>query len=789
MRPLTLARTCALSMLVVSPALAAGQTSTAPLTVDPRAHGAVCDGRSLGLADIVAETLPGTFEPSKSDCNMTGSSAVLTCSTSAPFTVNDVGKVIAVYGAGPNRSGYVVPLATTIDSYQSASQVTLATAASTSVTAAEHVVWGTNDDRALQAAVDALADRGGGVLMSPLGTCLTHGIVLPCADIGNFTGSGYLHCTRKYNGIHIRGVSRNVSRWENWDPATSVNTLSGHPALISLGYSATLPAPASGSAPPGRLRDIEISHLSFWQVKHNTTGVFQGAAVTTSAVDGLTVHDTDAYSHDGPCYQSAGGAKTINVSMHHNVARLCGLGGPSGAGTTGAFTSDAAFTTLSDNTIRQSGQCFELGGHDVVVRGNDCDGENGSTNPLSVNLSSASTGAWNVSIRNNRFVGHSSGSFENVLGKMSTVNVEGNEFIDHGSLGLGGGKETNNVVEGIQPTSVHGVSSVVGNTFTFTGKKAPAGSVFAVVGNATVMESWVVDRNTLNYRTASCTGSPRNACRVDGDCMAGSCVVPSNVMSIAQDFGGPRWAPSRAQAVGDWTVPVIWNGLIYRCTKAGTTGTKEPMWPTGSGATVSDGAAVWTMYGAHPRVQLSNLTLTGPIGAAPQNAVGSEITVQGQRPALLLRHITSPYSFRVSGSPAAGTGTGDQVSGIGGPFDDRIAQWSQRNDDSSPSRHGYYDVGVVIRKRVPSAGSGGEGWLVTRAGYAAPAWTASASHAFGDFATATTDNGHFYRITSAPSCTSAAAEPAWLTTAGAATPDGACTWVESGASALFTPRP
>ena len=142
MRPLTLARTCALLMLAVSPALATGQTSTAPLTVDPRDHGAACDGRSLGLADIVSETLTGTFEPSKSDCNMTGSSAVLTCSTSAPFTANDVGKVIAVYGAGANSGGYIVPLATTIGSYQSASQVTLATAASTSVTAAEHVGCG-----------------------------------------------------------------------------------------------------------------------------------------------------------------------------------------------------------------------------------------------------------------------------------------------------------------------------------------------------------------------------------------------------------------------------------------------------------------------------------------------------------------------------------------------------------------------------------------------------------------------------------------------------------------------
>ncbi len=629
----------ALAALAFAAAVTFAQSSPVPITVDPRDYGAACDGRSLGLADIVAEDASGAFTQSKSDCDMTNGSAVLTCATSAPFRAEDVGKVIAVYGAGPNRSGYIVPLATTIASYQSASNVTLAAAASTSVTASEHVVWGTNDDRALQAAVDALAGRGGGVLMSPPGTCLTHGVVLPCADIGDFRAEGYVSCTRRYNGIHIRGVSRHVSRWENWDPATSVNVLAGHPALVSLGYGAAMPPPSSGSAPPGRLRDIEISDLSFWQVKHNTTGVFQGAAVTTYAVDGLTVHNTDAYSHDGPCYQSAGGSSTINVSMRHNVARLCGLGGPSGAGTTGAFTINSSFSMVSDNVIRQSGQCFELGGHDIVVRGNDCDGENGSTNPLSINLSSASTGAWNVSIRNNRFVNHNSGSFENVLGTMSMVTVEGNEFIDHGSLGLGGGKEANNVVEGIQATSVHGVSSVAGNTFTFTGRKAPRGSVFQVGGNTTVMESWVIDRNTLNYRTASCTGAPHNACRVDGDCPAGACVVPSNVMGFSADFGGPRWAPSRVQSVGDWTVPVVWNGLIYRCTRAGTTGTSEPTWPAGNGATVSDGNAVWTMYGAHPRVQLSNLTLAGPIGAAPLNEVGSEITVLGQRPALTLRNI------------------------------------------------------------------------------------------------------------------------------------------------------
>ena len=51
---------------------------------------------------------------------------------------------------------------------------------------------------------------------------------------------------------------------------------------------------------------------------------------------------------------------------------------------------------------------------------------------------------------------------------------------------------------------------------------------------------------------------------------------------------------STAVSLGQTTVPATPNGHMYRCTTAGTTGASEPTWPTGSGATVSDGTAVWT---------------------------------------------------------------------------------------------------------------------------------------------------------------------------------------------------
>ena len=59
----------------------------------------------------------------------------------------------------------------------------------------------------------------------------------------------------------------------------------------------------------------------------------------------------------------------------------------------------------------------------------------------------------------------------------------------------------------------------------------------------------------------------------------------------------------------------------------------------------------------------------------------------------------------------------------------------------------------------------------------------------GRFVTATVDNGRFYRASSPGPCRSSALQPAWSLQPGATLTDGTCTWVESGASAKFTPRP
>ena len=55
------------------------------------------------------------------------------------------------------------------------------------------------------------------------------------------------------------------------------------------------------------------------------------------------------------------------------------------------------------------------------------------------------------------------------------------------------------------------------------------------------------------------------------------------------------WAASTAYALGGIVKPTGgYSGCVYECTAAGTSGTTEPTWPTGDGATVSDNTVTWT---------------------------------------------------------------------------------------------------------------------------------------------------------------------------------------------------
>lgn len=60
----------------------------------------------------------------------------------------------------------------------------------------------------------------------------------------------------------------------------------------------------------------------------------------------------------------------------------------------------------------------------------------------------------------------------------------------------------------------------------------------------------------------------------------------------------PVWESLHVYVVGDIVTPTTPNAHKYRVTTAGTSGATEPVFPAGSGATVTNGSVVFTEYGA-----------------------------------------------------------------------------------------------------------------------------------------------------------------------------------------------
>jgi hypothetical protein len=102
----------------------------------PEDYGAKGDGKMVGNVAV------------------TNGSAVIT-SASGPWTSADVGKHIMITGGFTGNTN--IPLITTIASYQSATQVTLAASAQVTATGLP-AIWGTDDTAAIQAAIDAARD-------------------------------------------------------------------------------------------------------------------------------------------------------------------------------------------------------------------------------------------------------------------------------------------------------------------------------------------------------------------------------------------------------------------------------------------------------------------------------------------------------------------------------------------------------------------------------------------------------------------------------------------------------
>ena len=59
-------------------------------------------------------------------------------------------------------------------------------------------------------------------------------------------------------------------------------------------------------------------------------------------------------------------------------------------------------------------------------------------------------------------------------------------------------------------------------------------------------------------------------------------------------YSPPIWGAEEVHYAGDLIRPADDTEFFYQCTTAGTTGSSEPTWPEGVGATVVDGTVTWT---------------------------------------------------------------------------------------------------------------------------------------------------------------------------------------------------
>jgi len=202
---------------------------------------------------------------------ITSGSPTLTV-TGANFTAADVGKRIQVPGAG--TAGGV--LSTTISARISATQLTLAANASSTVSGlAEDIIYGTNDDAALQAAVDAAAAEGtGGTVILSRRYGLVSGIVLDKGWVtilgfsgGSWYDDGLTRCglvllANDTKGIRVRGPAAKSARGVILQDFTITGNRQGYRTATTKGIE-FYPADTGALYPDGLLlRNVNCQWLN-----------------------------------------------------------------------------------------------------------------------------------------------------------------------------------------------------------------------------------------------------------------------------------------------------------------------------------------------------------------------------------------------------------------------------------------------------------------------------------------------------------------------------------------------
>ncbi|MFF9171734.1 MULTISPECIES: hypothetical protein [unclassified Streptomyces] len=232
------------------------------------------------------------------DGSMTAGSAVLTCATSTPFSVSDVGKAIMVKGAGATG---VTTLSGTISSVSDSGHVTLSVNAATSVTNAV-VMWATNDTSAIQSAINAAvswaqANGGAARVFVPVSTGF-YGVAGALVTGGTTKGNAQITLpvipdTGRKVVLTIEGATNgaSVQHWNQAVPQTAGST------LVSFGVNASIGAQTSTINANGN--PAVIGGPTQPNGYGTSAGVFSNLLVTLKGLSILT-----AYSNYGLTYSA-----------------------------------------------------------------------------------------------------------------------------------------------------------------------------------------------------------------------------------------------------------------------------------------------------------------------------------------------------------------------------------------------------------------------------------------------------------------------------------------------------
>ena len=774
---------------VVSNQAGTGFITQAKPVVDVRDYGVIGDGQAV------------------TDCSISAASVAVSC-TAARFVAGDVGKSVGMWEAGPtvtaSGTNYLTALTSTILSYQSATQVTLANNASNTANPSPHFVWGTNNYTAIgtaREAANALYPNGYD-LHFPQGYYLTPIIDFPCGAIGTF---GANTCATATKNLTISGAAMGTTIVENFKadrgyaagPAGECHDSTYHCDLIRFGV---------WSAEDGLLNDaahwvngVTVHDLTLIESENGNGNYFNepgniGLGLTSNA----EVFNVNMQESSYACIHGG----NPPVSVHNNIANHCGWGGPAYAGTSSALNTVVPYAKIYDNSVYYSGQCIEMSAPYAEVINNRCEAKDPSTGNWPVtptraygtclNLGSATYGYWNMVVKGNICKDWASGgSASNGSGVMSNLEIENNTFINTQAFTLEDGLEGS--VAGypavLVPPTTHGTSYFTGNRFIFDSNYTVATQAVGIFLKSQ-REKWVVDNNTvvLPGGGGGCT-----------DCAG---------LVLKGSF--PAWQPSTTytQSANNPSVlqPPMPNTFWYIPTGTSGTcvsGTSSPTFPLTLGGTVSDGTCTLQNMGAKPVHTISNLHLSFPSGSTNG---ASAIQDQG----LLFT------DFHFSDI----TASGNAVSGISGIGFNRIGwsltgfpveSWAFGNDaypsvnpqiiirSASPYSSSnqmtvsagtlpageYFRANDVVMKTTVVAGAI-PGWQFTSSGWNPKSWVAGNAYPYNSLFKASPDNGHQYIVTDAAGCTSnTPLPPAFSTVSGSITADGTCHDQEAGLEATY----